>query len=143
MNKNKQVIISIKGALENGEIFEQTPEDHPIPVALGQNNIFPKLEEALVAMQPGETRTIPLTPEEAYGPHHQDLVQTLDISTFESSLQPVPGMIVSLNVERDGRQEKVPASVVNVEKGKVTLDYNHPLAGKSVVYTLTFHNYLE
>lgn len=141
MNKNKQVVISIKGALENGEIFEQTPEDHPIPVALGQNNMFPKLEETLEEMQPGDTRTITLHPEDAYGPHHDDLVQTLDLSSFNKSIQPAPGMILSLNVNRDGQQEKVPATVISVDEKKVTIDFNHPLAGKTVVYTVSLHSY--
>lgn len=142
MIKNKQVVVSIQGALENGEIFEETPEAHPIPITLGQNNIFPKIEEALAEMQPGDTRKISLTSEESYGPHHDDLVQTLDISSFSSSVQPAPGMILSLNVEKDGQQEKVPASVVEVEDDKVKIDFNHPLAGKTVIYTVTLHNYL-
>ena len=142
MNKNKQVVVSIQGALEDGEIFEQTPEDHPIVINLGQGNIFPRVEEALMSMQPGETRTLSLAPEEGYGPRNKDLVQTLDISSISNSVQPVPGMILSLNVERNGQQEKVPASVVDVKDNNVTIDLNHPLAGKTVVYTVTVHKYL-
>lgn len=141
MNKNRQVVASLKGSLENGEVFEQTPEDLPIVIELGQNNIFPLLEKALENMQPGETRTIPLAPEDAYGPHHKDLVQIISMSSFSGSIQPKPGMILSLNIEKDGRQEKVPASVVDIENEKVTIDFNHPLAGKSVIYTLTVHNF--
>ena len=143
MNKNRQVVASLKGSLENGEVFEQTPEDHPLLIDLGQNNIFPLLEKALENMQPGETRTISLAPEDAYGPHHKDLVQIINMSTFNGSIQPKPGMILSLNMERDGRQEKVPASVVDIEDEKVIIDFNHPLAGKSVIYTLTVHNFLD
>ncbi len=143
MNTNRQLIVSLQGALENGEVFEKTPDDHPLLIVPGQSRIFPKLEKALVTMQPGETRTIPLSPEEAYGPHHGNLVQPLDISAFRNGIQPSPGMILSLNVDRDGKPEKVPATVVSVEDGRVTLDYNHPLAGKPVVYTLTLHDYLN
>lgn len=142
MNMNKQVVISIQGALEDGEIFEQTPSDHPLPIVLGKNTIFPKIEEALVCMQPGETKTIRLSPEDAYGPHHTDLVQTFAASSFAENISPAPGMMLSLSLDRNGRQEKVPATVVSVEEGNVTIDFNHPLAGKSVVYTITLHNYL-
>lgn len=143
MNKNKQVVASLKGALENGEVFEETPEDHPLLINLGQNNIFPLLEKALEDMHPGETRTITLTPEDAYGPHHNDLVQVIDMSTFNNSIQPKPGMILSLDMERNGQQEKVPATVTDIKNEKVTLDFNHPLAGKSVIYTLTLHSIPE
>ena len=141
MNKNKQVVVSLKGSLENGEVFEETPEEHPLLINLGQNNIFPLLETVLETMKPGETKTIPLAPEDAYGPHHEDLVQVLSLSTFENNIQPKPGMILSLNMERDGRQEKVPGTVVGIEEDTFTIDFNHPLAGKSVVYTLTMHNF--
>ena len=143
MNKNKQVVVSLKGALENGEVFEETPKDHPLLINLGQNNIFPLLEKALEDMKPGETQTIKLAPEDAYGPHHNDLVQVIDMSTFNNSIQPKPGMILSLDMERNGRQEKVPATVINIKDEKVTLDFNHPLAGKSVIYTLTLHSIPE
>ena len=140
MNKNKQVVASLKGALENGEVFEETPEGHPLLINLGQNNIFPKLEKVLEDMQSGDTKTITLAPEDAYGPHHTDLVQVVDMSTFNNSIQPKPGMILSLDMQRNGRQEKVPAIVVDIKDEKVTIDFNHPLAGKSVIYTLTMHN---
>lgn len=143
MNKNKQIVVSLKGSLANGDVFEQTPEDHPLLLVLGQNNIFPKLEKALEKMRPGDTRTITLAPEESYGPHHQELVQTIDIAAFSNNIQPKPGMILSLKVERNGRQEKVPATVVDVKGGKITMDYNHPLAGKTVVYTMTMHRIME
>jgi FKBP-type peptidyl-prolyl cis-trans isomerase 2 len=143
MNKNKQVVVSLKGALENGDVFEQTPEDHPLLLILGQSTIFPVLEKALDEMRPGDTREITLAPEEAYGPHHQDLVQTIDQAAFSGKIQPAPGMILSLKVEKDGGEEKVPATVVSVANGKVTVDYNHPLAGKPVVYTLTMHSIRE
>jgi len=143
MNSQRQLIVSLQGSLENGEVFEKTPDDHPLLLVLGQSSIFPKLEKALEAMRPGETRTIPLAPDEAYGPHHEALIQILDISTFKNSIRPQPGMILSLNVTRDGKQEKVPATVVNVEDEMVTLDYNHPLAGKQVFYTLTLHDFLD
>jgi len=143
MNKNTKVVVSLQGSLENGEIFEQTPEDHPLLLVLGQNNIFPKLEKALEEMRPGESRTIQLAPEEAYGPHHQELVQTLDLAAFNSSIQPQAGMILTLKVDKDGRQEKIPATVLDVKDEKVTIDYNHPLAGKPVVYTLKMHDFPE
>lgn len=139
----KKIAVFLKGEIENGEIFEQTPDDHPLLLVLGQSSIFPKMEQVLKDMQPGETKSIKLLPEEAYGPHHKDLVQTINISNFKNNIQPAPGMILSLSVEREGKQEKVPATVISVEDGTVTLDYNHPLAGKTVMYTMTLHKIME
>ena len=139
----KKLAIFLKGELENGETFEQTPEDHPLLIVLGQKNIFPKMEQILENMQRGETQSVKMLPEEAYGPHHQELVQTIDLSNFKNNIQPAPGMILSLTLEKEGRQEKVPATVLAVENDTVTVDYNHPLAGKTVVYTMTLHEIME
>lgn len=142
-NKNKQVVISLRGALENGEVFEETPADHPLPINLEQCNLFPKLIETLEDMQPEETRSVLLGPEEAYGPHHEDLVQTYDASAFGENIIPKPGMLLSITLDKDGTRKKAPATVIDVGGGRVTVDYNHPLAGKKVVYTITLHSYLE
>lgn len=143
MQKNKQVVISLQGALENGEVFEETPADHPLPINLEQCNLFPKLIEALEEMLPKETRSILLEPEEAYGPYHEDLVQTYDRSAFGDNIEPKAGMVLSITLDKDGTRKKVPATVIDTGGGRVTVDYNHPLAGKKVVYTITFHHYLE
>ena len=143
MKNNKKIVVWLKGEIENGEIFEQTPDDHPLLIVLGQNSIFPKVEEALHTMQPGETESIRLEPEEAYGPHYQELVQEIPAANFGNSIQPTPGMILSLNVEREGQQENVPATVIAVENDSFTIDYNHPLAGKKVIYTVKLHKILE
>lgn len=143
MNKNKKIAVSLKGEIKNGETFEKTPDDHPLLLVLGQSTIFPKMEEVLGQMEPGETQSVQLTPEEGYGPHYQELVQQINTTNFNSAIQPAPGMILSLNVEKNGKQEKVPATVVSVDDDTVTVDYNHPLAGKTVIYTMTLHEIME
>lgn len=143
MKDTKKIVVWLKGEIENGEVFEKTPDDHPLLLVLGQNSIFPKVEEALETMQPGETKSIRLEPEDAYGPHHQDLVQTIPAGNFPPTIQPAPGMVLSLAVEREGKQEKVPATVIAVDNDRVTVDYNHPLAGKTVIYTVKLERFLE
>lgn len=143
MKNDKKIVVWLKGEIENGEVFEQTPEDHPLLLVLGQSTIFPKVEEALATMQPGEVQSIRLDPEDAYGPHHQDLVQTIPAENFPHNIQPASGMVLSLAVERDGKQEKIPATVIATENGSVTIDFNHPLAGKPVIYTVKLHNILD
>lgn len=143
MKDTKKIVVWLKGEIENGEVFEKTPDEHPILLVLGQGSIFPKVEEALTKMQPGETRSIRLEPEEAYGPHHLDLVQTIPAENFPDNIQPAPGMVLSLAVEREGKQEKVPATITAIDNDTVTIDYNHPLAGKTVIYTVKLHEIME
>lgn len=141
--QNRKAAIFLQGKLENGEIFEETPADHPVLVTLGQNTFFPVIEKELVTMQPGETRNFTLTPEQAYGPHHEHLVQEINRTVFGDKLDPQPGMILSLTVEGDNGPEKVPATVVSTSSDQVTIDYNHPLAGKQITYAVTLQSWIE
>jgi len=134
---NEQVKISLTGQLENKEIFEEITDKKPLTLTLGSGTLFPALEKALAGMEPGETRTIQIPPEYAYGPHIKNLVQTINKSVFGSRLDPKPGMILALNLDNDGKNEKVPATVISENEDTIIVDYNHPLAGKSLTYTIT------
>ena len=142
-NTQKKVAVLFTGKLENGEIFEATPGDHPLVFTLGLNIFFPAIEQALAEMSPGESRTLTLPPEQAYGPHHEHLVQTLDRSVFGDKIDPKPGMVLSLNMDSEDGSKKVPATVTEVADDTITVDYNHPLAGKTVIYDLTLYSYMD
>ena len=145
--KKKQTIrkaaIFLQGKLENGEIFEETPPDHPVLITLGQNSFFPVIEQALYTMKTGETRTFSLSPDQAYGPHHKHLVQKIDRSVFGNRMDPQPGMILSLSLEGESGPEQVPATVIAVSPEYITVDYNHPLAGKEVTYIVTLQEWID
>lgn len=137
---NEEVSITLIGKLENGEIFESSGADVPLNLSLGSNTLFPALERAMIGMEPGQTRTIQLPPDQAFGPHHKDLVQTLERSSFSTSITPVPGMVLALKIDRNGESQQVPATVVSVNEQTVVVDYNHPLAGKPLIFTVTLHS---
>ncbi len=92
-----------------------------------------------MGMNPGETRTIHIQPEDAYGPHYSNLVHDIKREVFKGKLEPKPGMILSLTIEKDGQDQQVPTTVLAVNNDSVTVDYNHPLAGKILTYTVTLH----
>ncbi len=131
------VTITYKATLKSGEVIDATPENKPLTLSIGDGKIFPAVEVSLLGMEPGQTRTVTIAPEDAYGPHYKELVHTLPRSIFEGKIEPRPGMILSLALEKDGREEQVPATVLSVNNDTVTVDYNHPLAGKPITYTVT------
>ncbi len=131
------VTITYTATLDNGEEIDRSPNNQPFTLSIGQGRLFPAVEVALLGMEPGETRTIRVQPEDAYGPHYKDLVHTLSRSSFGDRIDPKPGMILSLKVEKDGQEQQVPATVLSVSGDQVVVDYNHPLAGKELIYTVT------
>jgi FKBP-type peptidyl-prolyl cis-trans isomerase 2 len=129
------VTISYTAALENGEIIDKSPEDKPVTLSIGRGTLFPAVEVSLFGMEPGQTRAVSIQPEDAYGHHIEELVQVVPRTSFKGDVK--PGMILSLTIQREGEQHKVPATVVAENEDTVTVDYNHPLAGEIIVYTLT------
>jgi FKBP-type peptidyl-prolyl cis-trans isomerase 2 len=130
------VSVHYKATLENGDLIEESG-DKPLTLAIGRGTLFPAVEACLFGMEPGETRVINVQPEDAYGHHVPDLVQKIPLANFKGKIDPRPGMILSLNLERDGQNHKIPATVVSVDEDTVTVDYNHPLAGQVIVCTVT------
>ncbi len=134
---NDTVSLAYIGKLDNGEIFSTIDEKNPLRVTIGANDLPPTLEQALVKMNIGESRKIRVSPDEGYGPRQKDLLQTIDNQELIDTLNPRPGMILSLKINKDGNDQKVPATVMEITGSKVTVDYNHPLAGHHLTYDVT------
>ncbi|MCW5205804.1 peptidylprolyl isomerase [Desulfobulbus sp. F5] len=135
------VTIRYTAALENGELIEQT--DKPVAVSIGSGAVCPAVEACLFGMEPGQTRVIRVQPEDAYGLHLPEIVQDIPLAAFQGKLIPQSGMILSLNVQREGQNCHVPATVTAVRNDIVTVDYNHPLAGQIIVYTVNLVSIAE
>ena len=131
------VTITYEGTLESGEVFESATEESPFEFALGQQCVFPSFESGIIGMAPGETRTIKVGPEEAYGKRRDELVQTLNRSAFGDKTDPQPGMIVGMTMKKEDQEHQVPAMIMAVDGDQITVDYNHPLAGQELLYKIT------
>lgn len=134
---NDMVVFTFTGMLDNGEVFIASDKDKPAQAILGNSDLPPSLESGIMEMQVGETRKIRVPPEEGYGQRLTDLVQTIDNQELVGTLNPKPGMIISLKVDKEGVEQKVPATVMTVEGSQITVDYNHPLAGHHLTYQIT------
>jgi len=131
------VSVAYQGLLENNEVFDSTDKNGPLEFQIGSNNLMPGFENALRDMAVDEKKTITLQPDEAFGPVRQELVQTVTRDSFGGDLAPKPGMVIGMAVERDGKEHKVPARVKEINGDEIVIDYNHPLAGKSLTFNIT------
>jgi FKBP-type peptidyl-prolyl cis-trans isomerase SlpA len=140
---NDTVVIAYTGKLDNGEVFTIVEKDKPLHVIVGNSDLPPTLEQAVMQTRVGEQCKVRVPPEEGYGPRQKDLVHTMDNQKMVDSLSPKPGMILSLKADKDGVEEQVPATVIEVKGSMVTVDYNHPLAGHHLTYELTLLDILK
>lgn len=127
------VTISYIGTLDNGRIFHSTEEHGPVTFAIGAEQLFPALEQALIGMRSGETRNIVLTAAEAYGPRHTANIIKVARQTFPAGKEISVGQ--KLSIEFKGGAARVMV-VTAVDEDDVTLDGNHPLAGLDLTFAL-------
>jgi peptidylprolyl isomerase len=128
-----QVSVHYKGMLENGEIFDSSEGRAPLNFTLGQNEVIAGFDTAVQGMSPGETCTVRVASENAYGPHRNELVHTVERSTIPEDLDLETGQILRVR-DSDGRPAQL--TVIDVDDEHVTLDGNHPLAGKDLTFEI-------
>jgi FKBP-type peptidyl-prolyl cis-trans isomerase SlpA len=134
---NDTVSIIYTGKLDNGEVFTTVNEQEPLMIALGKSDAPPTLEQALLGMAVGDKKKIRLPPEEGFGDRRKELLHTVNRKSLSNRIIPVPGMILSLNIEKDGIEHKIPATIIEVNDETIVVDYNHPLSGHYLTYDLT------
>ena len=115
--------------LADGSVVQSTREGDPIDITLGAQHVIPGIEMAILDMDQGENRTFTIAADDAYGPHDETLVQTLDRSLIPPDLdsQLKTGMMLQSKNPEDGDQS---FQVVALTEENVTFDANHPLAGE-------------
>ena len=144
LQKKDFVEIDFTGRIKNGEVFDSTVMEeleklhhnhsHPIEAkpfifCIGQGMFLESIDDFLIGKETGKIYDLELTPEKAFGNRNPDLVQMIPMKIFqEQKINPMPG--ASLNF--DGRMGKI----LTVSGGRVMVDFNHVLAGKTVDYKI-------
>jgi FKBP-type peptidyl-prolyl cis-trans isomerase 2 len=136
VSENDTVTIVYDGLLATGEKFDSSQDTGPLQFRMGAGSVLPAFELAVRGMAAGESKSITVAAKDAYGLKNEELIITVNRRSLADQAI-APGMILGLNLERDGRQHKVPATVLAVEADTVTVDFNHPLAGQDITYHLT------
>jgi FKBP-type peptidyl-prolyl cis-trans isomerase 2 len=128
------VKVHYTGKLEDGSVFDSSRDRGPFEFTLGTQTVIRGFEEGVRGMEVGETKTITVPPEEAYGSPRDELVSTVDRKIFDDQdVSPDVGKQLQIP-QPDGRQLNV--RITAVDESSVTLDANHPLAGKTLVFDL-------
>lgn len=127
------VKVHYTGKLEDGTVFDSSLEREPIAFKLGAGQIIPGFEKAVEGMEPGEKTNTVIPATEAYGPHKEEGLVTVDRDKLPADLEPKVGQ--QLQVQQENGQG-VPVRIVRVDDAEVTLDSNHPLAGKDLAFEI-------
>ena len=127
------VWVHYTGRLDDGTVFKTSNEHKPLRFKIGESKLPPALQQAVVGMKPGQSRNIRVAAAEAYGPRREEMVVAVDRKNFPKNVEPYVGMELDV-CQNDGKV--FPAKVADVSECSVTLDANHPLAGKDVIFDI-------
>ena len=116
------------------ELMESTQDGEPIEFIQGIGQIIPGLEDALYGMAIGEKKTVEILPEDAYGIYDPDSLEVAKKDEFSEEIPLDVGTFLDL---RDDEGEVLSAQIIEEDEETVTLDFNHPLAGKTLTFEIT------
>jgi len=133
IKEGDKVKIKYEAKLENGEQCFPDDNENIIELVIGEGKIFSSIENGLKEMKEGETKTITIEPNEAFGPYLDNLVMDAPKNAFKSDAN----LAVGMRIKIDTPQKEYYATIIRVTDSIITLDLNHPLAGKKLVFTVT------
>jgi peptidylprolyl isomerase len=128
-----KVKVHYSGILSDGKVFDSSFDRDPLEFTVGEEKLIPGFEIAVVGMQQGETKSVIIASKEAYGPHQKDLVAVIDKATLPPHVIPKVGLRLQV---ASGEGVPIVFTISAFDDKKVTLDANHPLAGKDLTFEI-------
>jgi len=130
---NDTVKVHYTGRLSDGTVFDSSLSREPLEFTIGQKMVIPGFEEGIIGMTVGETRTVSIASQDAYGPYLEDLVGSIKRTQIPPNIDLQVGGILQMQTP-DGGTMLVVVKALTDEA--VTLDANHPLAGKDLAFDI-------
>jgi peptidylprolyl isomerase len=132
------VALNYTGALKDGAVFETSEGSEPLSFRIGGNELVPPvplraIEQTVIGMEVGESRRVMVPAHEAYGPRREEMVVVVDRQKYPEDFAPQLDMELDVH-QADGKV--YPVTVTDITDSGVTLDGNHPLAGKDLVFDI-------
>lgn len=127
------VRVHYTGKLVDGTVFDSSREREPLEFTLGGGRLIKGFEEAVEGMSAGESSTVRIPADEAYGPRREELVLSIPRDKFPPAIEAREGVMLSLRQPDGGMLD---AEITKVGEQSVTVDANHPLAGKELTFDI-------
>lgn len=129
-----KVKIEYTGTLDDGTVFDSSSEHgNLLEFEVGGGQVIKGFDDAILGMNGGEEKQFSISPADAYGEHDPTLVQKVPREIFPQDAELVPGLLFEAGLPTG---EKIPAMITEVAGGIVSVDLNHPLAGKRLNFKI-------
>ncbi len=130
-----KVKVDYTGRLDDGTVFDTSDGKEPLEFQTGAKQVIPGFDNGIVGMKLNDEKEIKIPAKNAYGETHPEMVIEVPKQPFVNSqnMEPKEGMVVTLKA-KDGNMMN--AMIKEVSNDKITLDFNHPLAGKNLTFNV-------
>lgn len=129
IERGTKVKLHFSLALEDGSLIDSNFDKQPASFIIGDGNLLPGFESAILGLESGQKREFTIPPENAFGQHNPQNVQDVDRTNFAEDKLEI-GAVFSFQ-NGDG---ELPGVIIGIEGEKVMIDFNHPLAGQSILF---------
>jgi len=127
------VRVHYTGKLDDGTVFDTSVDRDPLEFTIGEDQVIPGFDQGVGGMNVGESKTVRIPADEAYGLHREELLLSVDRNEMPPQLEPQVGQQLQVRQPDD---QTFTVVVVEVSESKVTLDGNHPMAGKALTFDI-------
>jgi len=132
IEKGNIIKLEYEGKLEDGRIFDSS-NGNPLEFEIGSGKVIPGFEKNILNMEKGEEKEFAIESEEAYGPIREELYKEIPKSAFNFDKEPEEGMGLMISTPQG---QQIPTKIIKVNPETITIDLNHPLAGKKLIFKI-------
>ncbi len=129
-----RVTLHFSLALEDGTTIDSNFDGAPVEFVIGDGNLLPDYERALFGLREGDDGLFQMLPEQGFGQHNPNNIQEMSLEDFPDDIDLRPGLVVSF---ADAARAELPGVIASIEDDRVFVDFNHPLAGHTITFTVT------
>ena len=133
VSENSKITFHYVIKIDNEIEIENSYEAEPATFKMNSQELLPAMEEELMGMEPGEKKEFTLTPDRAFGPVQDEAVIKFPKENLELRKDIKPGMYIDIE---NNQKETFRGKILEIDDKNVTMDFNHPLAGKTLTYQI-------
>lgn len=133
ITSSNEVTLHFAIALCDGTVITTTFDDDPVTLTMGTGNLTENLEKTLYGLKPGEKQSLILEAENAFGPRDEEKAYFMPRSSFPSDMELEPELVISFATPAG---DELAGIVQELDEEQVKVDFNHPLAGHDIVFTV-------
>ena len=136
VGEGTRIVLNFSLSLEDASPIDTNFGGEAVSFVFGDGSLLPGFERRLLGMRPGERRRFQVPPEDAFGQPNANNVQRLPRAGFDAALDLEPGLVCAF---ADAGGAERPGTIVGLDPDQVTVDFNHPLAGRTILFEVWIH----